>query len=179
MGIKLSKTSKKSEPLPPINVQENPDFRYNDDSWPDVMNELTRVLKPGGYLELVEFSAPLQTGPVTSQLFNAVNKMLELRGLDILTVYKVRSYFEQQENLEDIIEEKNRLPHGPEAGKLGQATAENCRLVLSNLKPLLQEALKISSEELKNNLDISAKELREFNSYQDISCVYARKIVNH
>ncbi|RHZ83325.1 hypothetical protein Glove_97g92 [Diversispora epigaea] len=146
------------------------------DRWPDVINELTRVLKPGGYLELMEINPiPLQMGPVSSQLFIAVEKMLQLRDLDPQIPYKLRSYFEQQGNLENITEEKNRLPFGPETGKLGQAAVENARLGFVHLKTYLLEATKIISEEFDNNLDISAKELYEFGSYQDTYCVYARK----
>ncbi|CAG8615683.1 6060_t:CDS:2 [Diversispora eburnea] len=246
MGIKFSKTLKKSKPLPSINIQENPDFKYingrryhnvenvkyplpNDDeeldrlhqqhfllryvwqrnfaapvkhvlnqngskvldvgflcaaipkeSWPDVIKELTRVLKPGGYLELVEINIiPLQMGPVTSQLFNAVDKMFQLKGFDTQIVCKLQPYFEQQENLEKISEEKNRLPYGPETGKLGQAAVENCRLTFSHAKPFLQEVLKISSEEFDNNLDISIKEFRKFDTYHDTCSVYARKEGNY
>ncbi|RHZ84507.1 hypothetical protein Glove_80g40 [Diversispora epigaea] len=146
------------------------------DSWADVINELTRVLKPGGYLELVEINPiPFQMGPVTSQYLIAVEKMLKQRDLDSQVAYKLRLCFEQQDNLENITEEKNRLPYGPKAGKLGQAAAENSRLVLSNSKPFLLENMKISSEEFDNNLDISAKEFCEFDSYHDTFCVYARK----
>ncbi|RHZ79195.1 hypothetical protein Glove_151g96 [Diversispora epigaea] len=144
------------------------------DSWPVIINELTRVLKPGGYLELVEINpTPFQTGPVTDQLFSAGD--LRQRGLDPEIVYKLRSYFEKQENLENVIEEKNKLPYGPETGKLGQAAAENTRLGFSHAKPFLQKDLNISSEEYDNRLDIVVKELREFGTYHDICCVYARK----
>ncbi|RHZ83324.1 hypothetical protein Glove_97g93 [Diversispora epigaea] len=146
------------------------------DSWPVVINELTRVLKPGGYLELMEINPiPFQLGPVSSQLFIAVEKMLQLRDLDPQIPYKLRSYFEQQGNLENVTEEKNRLLFGPETGKLGQAAIENTRLGLFHAKPSLLEVIKISSEEYDNNLDIIAKELHEFDSYSDSYCVYARK----
>ncbi|RHZ83329.1 hypothetical protein Glove_97g96 [Diversispora epigaea] len=150
------------------------------DSWPDVINELTRVLKPGGYLELVEINPiPFQLGPVTSLYFNAVEKILQLRDLDQQIPYKLRSYFEQHGNLENITEEKNRLPYGPETGKLGQAAIENSNLAFSHAKPFLLEAIKISSEEFDNNLDVSAKELNEFDSYHETCCVYARKKGNY
>ncbi|CAG8499111.1 6244_t:CDS:2 [Diversispora eburnea] len=201
MGIKFSKTLKKSKSSPSTNMQEDPDFRYingrryhnvesvkyplpNDDeeldrlhqqhfllryiwqrnfaapvkhvlnqngskvldvgflfsaipkdSWPNVINELTRVLKPGGYLELVEINPiPLQTGSVSTRLFIA-------------------------QSLENVIEEKNRLPYGSETGKLGQAAVENSRIVLSHMKPFFLENMKISSEEFDNNMDILVKEL--------------------
>ncbi|CAG8491698.1 7824_t:CDS:2 [Diversispora eburnea] len=144
------------------------------DSWADTINEMTRVLKPGGYLELVEINPmPFQMGPVSSQFF--IPDDLRKRGLDPEIVYYLRTYFEKQENLENVIEEKNRLPYGPEAGKLGQAAVENTRLGFSHVKPFLQEALKISSEEFDNKLDIMVKELREYDTYHDTCCVYARK----
>ncbi|RHZ85321.1 hypothetical protein Glove_67g48 [Diversispora epigaea] len=150
------------------------------DSWLDVINELTRVLKPGGYLELVEINPIIfQLGPVSSQLFTAVEKMHQLRDLDIRIPYKLRSYFEQHGNLENITEEKNRIPYGPETGKLGQAAIENVRLGVSHLKTYLLETTKISSEEFDNNMVVLVKELNEFDSYHDICCVYARKKGNY
>ncbi|CAG8491743.1 7826_t:CDS:2 [Diversispora eburnea] len=144
------------------------------DSWADTINEMTRVLKPGGWLELVEINPmPFQMGPVSSQFFSA--EYLRKRGLDPDIAYKLRSYFEKQENLENVIEEKNRLPYGPEAGKLGQVAAENTRLGFSHSKPFSQGASGISSEEFDNKLDIMVKELREYDTYHDTCCVYARK----
>ncbi|RHZ83291.1 hypothetical protein Glove_97g89 [Diversispora epigaea] len=146
------------------------------DSWHDVINEMIRVLKPGGYLELVEaIPIPFQMGPVTSQYFNAAGKMLQLRNLDSQVAYKLQSYFEQHENLENITEEKNRITYGPETGKLGQAGVENSKLLLIHIKPFLLEEMKMTSEEFDNNLSISTKEFREFDSYHDLRCVYARK----
>ncbi|RHZ83284.1 hypothetical protein Glove_97g84 [Diversispora epigaea] len=152
------------------------------DSWPDVINELTRVLKPGGYLELVEINhIPFQLGPASIQLSIAVEKLHQLRDLDTQIPYKLRSYFEQQGNLENITEEKNRITYGPETGKLGQAGIENAMLVVSHLKTYLLEEMKMTSEEFDNNRDVIAKELREFDSYHDLRCVYARKkeIIEH
>lgn len=50
--------------------------------WPEVMRELTRVTRDGGWLELVETSAPVQAGrPMTERVFGWIEAVRQARGL--------------------------------------------------------------------------------------------------
>ncbi|CAG8678872.1 7247_t:CDS:2, partial [Cetraspora pellucida] len=46
-------------------------FGYPNEEWPNVMNELVRVLKPGGYLELCEPSPVFNMGPTSQRIWEA------------------------------------------------------------------------------------------------------------
>ncbi|KAI8799374.1 S-adenosyl-L-methionine-dependent methyltransferase, partial [Cladochytrium replicatum] len=53
------------------------------DRWIHVVSELLRVLKPGGWIEVVESDmAPLRCGELTARLFEAVITAMTTRGID-------------------------------------------------------------------------------------------------
>ncbi|CAG8464760.1 18532_t:CDS:2 [Acaulospora morrowiae] len=145
------------------------------DSWLNTVKELTRVLKPGGYLELSELGPPCRTGPVTCKVFNAVNDFVAKQNIDHKVLYKLRLFVEQTGQFEDICEEKNTLSYGEKMGKLGQAAIDNAKFGLINARQIVLPALGVTSEEFDEMLDIVAKELREFDTYHQIIRVYARK----
>ncbi|CAG8821382.1 29583_t:CDS:2 [Gigaspora margarita] len=74
--------------------------------WPDLINEIVRVLKPGGFLE-VSFrpSKMFDLGPATQHLFNGLTELLEQGGLDSDIYQKLDNYLQNQGQLENIKKE--------------------------------------------------------------------------
>lgn len=53
-----------------------------DAQWPDVVHELVRVTRPGGWIEMVETDARVQQGgPATTQMFRWIDQVRAARGL--------------------------------------------------------------------------------------------------
>ncbi|GBB92054.1 hypothetical protein RclHR1_01960004 [Rhizophagus clarus] len=146
------------------------------DQWPTVMNELIRILKPGGYLELMEFDLrPENLGPVSTRFAEAVITLCLQQNCDINLASTLKSYFEQQNQLKDVKEEIKLFYGGAEAGKLGRAFNDDVIGFYKNIKVVLMPILQTSSEEYDQMLETAKKEWLELNSYFHFIRVYARK----
>ncbi|CAG8636946.1 10619_t:CDS:2 [Funneliformis caledonium] len=146
------------------------------DKWNSVIEELTRMLKPGGYLELMESNLSERLGPTSFIIANAVNTLFEQRGLETKIVSKLESYIEQQGQFEEIKDEIKLLSGSAEAGKLGQVFIEDVMRAYNNIEVVLLPILQVTPEEYKNYLKITKEEWLENNSSVRLIRVYVRKI---
>ncbi|CAG8658909.1 8846_t:CDS:2 [Gigaspora rosea] len=153
---------------------------YSKDKWPYVINELVRVLKPGGFLELCEFSHLFDTGPANQRLWSTVAKVLEGRGVDLNTCQKLEEYMQNQDKLENIKKEVKQCYHGLKSNdiELSKVAISNTTSVYASLKQPLTKTLNISKDEFDELVKVSKDELFEFDTYYNVVRVYARKI-NH
>ncbi|KAF0381982.1 S-adenosyl-L-methionine-dependent methyltransferase [Gigaspora margarita] len=69
---------------------------YTEQDWPHVVNELVRILKPGGYLELMERSMLYNMGPATKRLCDAEIAAMNLAGTDPFACQKLEKYVQNQ-----------------------------------------------------------------------------------
>ncbi|CAG8615113.1 16712_t:CDS:2 [Dentiscutata erythropus] len=125
---------------------------YSKENWPYIINELVRVLKPGGYLEK--------------------------KGVDWDTYQKLEEYAQNQGQLENIKKEVKQCYHGLKSNdiELSKLAISNTTSVYISLKPSLTKALNISDDEFDELIKTSKDELFEFDTYYNIVRVYARKI---
>ncbi|CAG8602268.1 14549_t:CDS:2 [Acaulospora morrowiae] len=147
--------------------------------WPDHISELTRVLKPGGYLELSEIGPPYELGPVSAKIRSAFEHFSEHKDIDFNVLCKLRSFVEQNGQFNDIHEVKNESFFSPETGKLGRAAIDNIKILFGNLISTLMPILDVTSEEYYEMVNSMCKELSDFNSYQHIIRIYACKMENN
>ncbi|CAG8601828.1 17047_t:CDS:2 [Gigaspora rosea] len=153
---------------------------YTEQDWPHVVNELVRILKPGGYLELMERSMLYNMGPATKRLCDAEIAAMNLGGTDPFACQKLEKYLQNQVvQLENIKKEVGECHHGAKSNQIElnlSRTAINISVTLyAAWKPRLATIMQISSEEYDELANISEKELFEYDSYIDIVRVYARK----
>ncbi|CAG8483167.1 13969_t:CDS:2 [Acaulospora morrowiae] len=114
-------------------------------------------------------------GPVSTKIFDSLCEAQKSRNLDNNLTHKLRLLLEQNEELEDVHEEKNRMRFKTEDGKLGKAAIDNCQNVMRNMKPVLLPILAVTSEKFDEMISVLGKELEDNDSYLDISRVYGRK----
>ncbi|CAG8506419.1 12374_t:CDS:2 [Racocetra fulgida] len=183
-------------------------FGLIKDKCPDVMNELVRVLKPGGFLELCEPSNVFDAGPVTRRLwdcgvylaviitviiialfvylhnvifnYHEEYEILEELGSDFNLCQKLEAYCQNQGYLENIKKEVKRVYYGPvyNNAELSKAILNNIISVYASLKPILTKKMQISDEEYDELTKTSVKEVVEHNSYFQIVRVYATKVIH-
>ncbi|CAG8543954.1 14920_t:CDS:2 [Gigaspora margarita] len=153
---------------------------FTEQNWSQVINELVRVLKPGGFIELMEHSMLYNMGPATKRLCDAEIEAMKLRGTDPFTSQKLDKYLQNQGKLEAIKKEIRECHHG---AKSNQAELNLSRTAISNLvnlyaawKPRLAKIMQISSEEYDKLAKISEKELFEYDTYFNLVRVYAKKV---
>ncbi|CAG8699265.1 3829_t:CDS:2, partial [Dentiscutata erythropus] len=131
------------------------------EKWPDVINELVRVLKPGGYLELCEFSRMFNLGPADKRLWLTMAKILEERGVDWNIYEKLEVYEQNQGQLENVKKEVKQCYHGAKSNdiELSKMSIRNMAYLYDSLKPILTKALKISDDEYYELVKVSKDEL--------------------
>ncbi|CAG8768169.1 15479_t:CDS:2, partial [Acaulospora morrowiae] len=105
-------------------------------------------------------------GPVSTRLIDAA------RNLDNNISNRLRSLLEQNGRLEDIHEEKKMMRFKTEDEKLGKAAVENIKYAYCNIKSVLPSILGVTSEEYDEMINVFGKELKDNDSYLDLTRVY-------
>lgn len=90
-----------------------------EQNWTKILKEYKRILKPNGYLQLIEQDVNVQNaGPLTKNMMEIIHKMLEKRDINIKIIYNLDEHlkkagfnlFKKQEktfNLNDNINSKD------------------------------------------------------------------------
>ncbi|CAG8638815.1 17625_t:CDS:2, partial [Gigaspora margarita] len=140
---------------------------YTNEKWSNVVNELVRVLKPGGYLELCEGSFPIDGGPSTQYLWNSITEILTNHRNDVDVYQKIDQYLQNQGQLENIKKEEKKVYYGLKHNhiELGKAITNNMVTATNSLKPILTKFLNITDEEFDESVKTMEKELFENDTY--------------
>ncbi|CAG8621763.1 18313_t:CDS:2 [Dentiscutata erythropus] len=155
-------------------------YAYTKDDWPTVMNELVRVLKPGGFLELMEPSPYLfNVGPVNERLWDA--PPVKNRGVDPDIYQTLEIYPQNQGQLENVKKEVKTIRHGVNADndQLNKVGINNLISIAAGMKAVTTKLLQISDDDYDEMLKEAKKELYESDSYYYLVRVYASKLVNN
>ncbi|CAG8469836.1 S-adenosyl-L-methionine-dependent methyltransferase [Gigaspora rosea] len=154
-------------------------FGITKEKWPHVVNELVRVLRPGGFLELCEPSGPFEAGPITKRFWDCESEILEERGCDFDLYQKIEEYARNQGQLENNKKESKRCYYGTVYNNVefNKAVLNNLNYAYASLKPILSKKLQVSDEEYDELAKISEKESVEHNTYYHIVRVYASKVI--
>ncbi|RIB07285.1 hypothetical protein C2G38_2252713 [Gigaspora rosea] len=149
--------------------------------WPYLINEIVRVLKPGGFLELSEPSKIFDLGLATHRLFNSLIELLEQEGLDSDIYQKLDNYLQNQGQLENIKKEVKQNYHGVKSNdiKLSKVIFSNMVSAYESFKPALLKILQISNEEFVELVKTSEKKLFDFDSYNYLARIYASKVIDN
>ncbi|KAL1920711.1 uncharacterized protein VTP21DRAFT_1088 [Calcarisporiella thermophila] len=115
--------------------------------WPRVIEEIVRVLRPGGYFEVVEADYNLYgSGRAFRKLVERLHNTLRARDIDPSWAYEVRSYFDEI-GLEDIKRVTLSLPIGHTIGQIAGPGREWFMRLLDSLRPHLVQVMYISVNE--------------------------------
>ncbi|CAG8437971.1 15864_t:CDS:2 [Dentiscutata heterogama] len=155
---------------------------FSEQDWIIVINELVRVLKPGGFIELMEHSMLYNMGPATKCLCDAQMDAMKIRGTDPFITLKLSRILQNQGQLENVKEEVRECHHGASSNQaelnLSKTAVSNMVTLYAAWKPRLAKAMQISFEEFDELAKISEKELFEYDTYFKLVRVYARKVAN-
>ncbi|KAI8804603.1 S-adenosyl-L-methionine-dependent methyltransferase [Cladochytrium replicatum] len=150
-------------------------------SWPDVIKELLRVLKPGGTLDVTEMDiAPrfLETpGQNALDYIQIMTKLFSARGVNISMANDLRRYVDESEGVENVETARRCAPWGWE-GQFSQLWIENGRMGASGLAQYASMALGKSTEEWNDFVEKYLQEFVEGKAYTNIFRVYGKKKAN-
>ncbi|KAI8067609.1 S-adenosyl-L-methionine-dependent methyltransferase [Gongronella butleri] len=146
------------------------------DQWPTVLQDILRVLKPGGWMEIVEFDLELhRPGPVTKQYNQQLISLMEARNLDPHCGRKLKDQLHNMDSLHHVQGSFISCPGGKWAGKLGQLALQSWKAYYRALQPPVCVMEGISVDEYNQKLDICWDETDEYKTFENIHFAYGQK----
>ncbi|CAG8743139.1 8977_t:CDS:2, partial [Dentiscutata erythropus] len=182
-------------------------YAYTKDNWEYVMNEIVRVLKPGGFLEaclFLKFNLNLfinilnnyiniffkkmmepsphlfDAGPVTQRLMGVQSTLMTQRGVDLDLYQNLEKLPQNQGQLENIEKEVKIIRHGVKSNdiQLNKVGIDNLISIMAGMKSHTTRILQIFDDEFDEMLKAAEKELYESDFYYYLVRVYACKVVS-
>ncbi|CAG8526060.1 5327_t:CDS:2 [Dentiscutata heterogama] len=140
---------------------------FNDNEWENyVIPELTRILKPGGYLEFFDdevlwYNMP----PSLEKLCNAIQTELQARHMDPLISRRIGDFIKATGQLENIQHEQKVVPYGSHGGKIGELTAQTFLQFFEGVRKPLMEIMSLSDSEYDNLVSKLENEINFYRTY--------------
>jgi SAM-dependent methyltransferase len=106
------------------------------DRWPGVVQEILRVTRPGGWIELVEAGSARGGGPALDALNTWGVSAAATRGIDIAMGAQIGSML-QTAGAVNIVAHEVFIPIGRRGGRVGLMMEANYFSALENIRPLL------------------------------------------
>jgi ubiquinone/menaquinone biosynthesis C-methylase UbiE len=108
--------------------------------WPAVVQDLVRVTRPGGWVELLEVSTEIEPmGPAMRRMWDVFARMGRARGLDTLGhVYRSMERYLAQAGAVAVEVHTLQAPIGEWAGEVGRLMAIDFRSLTTRLAPAFE-----------------------------------------
>ena len=143
--------------------------------WQDVANELTRVTRPGGWVEWLEGGIATQLpGPAGDRLNQLANEAARRRGIDPSYVFRVGEFLKGA-GLVNVQQRDIILPAGARAGRVGQMSATDYLAVISGMRGPLVAMGVVSPEEFDQTVADARVELEQGQSYWRFPLAYGQR----
>lgn len=132
-------------------------------SWPFVIGELARVVRPGGWIELVESGGVSfePQGPASSQLTEGILRISAMRGVDLRIISKLNRMMEQA-GLLNIYKQSVPIPLGNWDGNAGLVMGNELQRIMQSYREPFIRLLRYTPESFDN---LTASLLREWDDY--------------
>ncbi|KAL1923616.1 uncharacterized protein VTP21DRAFT_8596 [Calcarisporiella thermophila] len=143
--------------------------------WPEVIGEVVRILKPGGYVELVDadYSIQCEEGALR-KLADGIYNTLRARDIHPSWTNRVGGYLEII-GAQDVHSLIQSFPVGKHSYRDGSSGLEQWMQFLSAMKPHLAQVMFLSPEEYDELLRNVYQELGMSGITIDVVCTYGRK----
>ncbi|RHZ63305.1 hypothetical protein Glove_330g9 [Diversispora epigaea] len=149
---------------------------FTHDQWKNkVLDELGRILKPGGWLEIVDFTVGgLNMGPMSIKLIQNVITESTSRGMDPHLTSHLLDLLKSHPNFTSPSHQIKNAPCGDWGGSIGSDYARYIKLTIS--KSI--EEMPSKTRKLKENADNVFLEVQEYRSSSITDRFIAQKKVN-
>jgi SAM-dependent methyltransferase len=130
--------------------------------WQSVLEELVRLVAPGGWVESVECGLPSDGGPMLTLVYEAFGQVLHARGIALDDIRTVDSLMRRtQPSLNAIQSRLVEIPIGAHGGSIGLQMAWNCLLAIRNMGGYLQQGGFFLAEEWEALVQAVDQELHQ------------------
>lgn len=143
--------------------------------WPNEIQELTRVTRHGGWIELVEVDLELHNrGPVCKVIENWLGRLTNEQGIDGTIGRKLESFL-RMTNLTHVKVRKVNIPMGSWGGRFGTMLAKDFSTAIHAVKPLLVAKNKLKAEEVDQTIDLWLQECNKNHCSYDFFIAYGQR----
>lgn len=146
-------------------------------AWGLVVEELVRVLRPGGWLELVEGDTRTEpSAPATERLTELLNRLARSTGVDS----SGSSFRNLQEHLadaslQDVSRRTFAMPLGDWGGRPGTFMASDCRALFLRLAPAFEAKFGVPMAESHDLVSWALREWEELHITYSFAVAYGQK----
>lgn len=146
-------------------------------SWAAVVADLARVLRPGGWLQLVETApGPESAGPATERLFDLIRRLGRQVGLDTTgIVYRSMDRYLARAGLTSVEVTHVPVRCGEWGGTVGSLMASDLRALFTRLGPVFQAQFGVGDDEIRGLVSTSLQELDQYRTVLTFSVGIGQK----
>jgi SAM-dependent methyltransferase len=142
--------------------------------WPEVIRELLRVTRPGGYIEMVEGGAIfVHEGPATTQWSAWSNALMGSAGIDVYQIANLAAV--AQQNGLPCEKRIYNIPIGSWGGRIGVMMQQDLLSIYDSLVPRYQRVLGISRGNTDTIRQRMIQEWNDFHTLWSTFVVYGQK----
>lgn len=129
-------------------------------AWPAVVADLVRVIRPRGWIELVEPPFNLeQSGPATDRLLSLTTQMSASLGLDTTgVVYDSLDDFLRRAGLTNVSRRQLSVPIGRWGGQIGSLMVTDLRAGFTRVCEVLQARSRLTADESRDLIRLALQE---------------------
>ena len=149
-------------------------FAIPEASWPDVVRELARVTRPGGWVELVETGPQQRGGPAMDQLVDWITQASVKRGINPLLGPRVNQFLPMA-GLTNAVARAITLPVGAYGGRIGRLAETDVFGVVSGVKGLVTSMGITSPEAYDNAMQRARADLGSYQCVLPFYLAYAQR----
>ncbi|CAH1761801.1 8644_t:CDS:2 [Entrophospora sp. SA101] len=158
--------------------QHNLILAYTDMQWHDVMTELTRVIKPGGHLELVDLCfSDSKLSPTGNRITTSIANYFKSVDLSLDIVLKLPRYFEKSKEFDLINVLEKPIEIGSWGGENGEKVAECLISTWIAFKSILKTLLNVDDKGFDQLINQFYNDTRDVNNHMICKSIriYGRK----
>ncbi|RUS34600.1 hypothetical protein BC938DRAFT_479547 [Jimgerdemannia flammicorona] len=155
--------------------QRNMLTNVTEKQWPLVLAEYRRILRKGGYIEIVECDIEIRRhGPVGTKTNKKFIEIIKKRGINA-TFGITAANVARSVGFADIQHSQVSIPIGKWGGRLGELFAEDLRLLLQSVKHIIAPYMGMSIRQFDRNVEVMEREVEKYMPYSDFHTTVARK----
>ncbi len=143
--------------------------------WPFIIKELQRVTRPGGWVELAEYSPNLErAGPAAIRVASWIAQACEHHHINT----RFALYLEvmlRETGFINVATRQQALPVGSWGGRLGSMVAKNLGALMNAFKPLTGKFLDMHPDTYDRTVAYSQAECEQFHTSITLHIVYGQR----
>ena len=146
-----------------------------ESAWPNVVRELVRVTRPGGWVELLESQICSENmGPATTRTAEWAMQLTRQRGIEAAQVRNLAEDL-RLAGLTNITTRRIAIPIGHWGGRVGQMMQTDAYAAVTAMKPLITSRLNINPEEFDHVMSMVADEAMRMHMALPFTLTYGQR----